>query len=82
MRVFGFLTLAATLTGLLACEDQPCRRYVDYICECHPEDPDFDCAELENTLIGADPTIQDQCAIDLADQQAIDDENGLACDII
>ena len=81
MRVLSIGALAVVVGALFACEDQPCNRYVDYICQCHADDPDFDCQELTNTLIGADPAVQDQCSIDLADQQAIDDQAGLACDV-
>lgn len=81
MRTALIMGLAAILGTLLACEDQPCTRYVDYICQCHADDPSFDCAELQNTLLGAEPEVQDQCYIDLQDQQEIDDADGLACDV-
>ena len=76
------LTLATLAIGALAaCDDQPCTRYVDYMCACHSGEEGFDCDELR--AIYADPgaDVANQCAIDLSDQQAADDEAGLACDI-
>lgn len=73
--------IAATLASLFACADDPCGEYVDYMCECHADDPDVDCGELERTLSSDDPDVLDQCAIDLADQREKDDEAGLTCDV-
>lgn len=67
---------------LTGCEDDdPCDRYVDYMCECHDEDPDFDCEELVNAYVGADGSVQDECALELADQRDVDDEAGLECSL-
>ena len=70
--VLGFFTL-------VACEDQPCDRYIDYVCACHADNPEFDCAELQVVLAGAEPEIQDTCAVDLADLEAQDAADGRAC---
>ncbi len=71
------------LTWLVAGSDceflQPCDDYVDYICTCHADDPDFDCDELRTVFADADPDLQDQCEIDLATQQEQDDADGLEC---
>jgi len=76
--------VAVTLVAIgTACEEdggQPCDRYVDYMCDCHGADPGFDCEELSNVFDDADPTIQDQCSIDLGDQQDEDDETGHECE--
>jgi hypothetical protein len=58
---------------------QPCDDYVDYMCTCHADDADFDCEELQSVFADADPALQDQCSIDLADQQDQDDADGLDC---
>lgn len=63
----------------VGCEPEPCDRYVNYICDCHADDPEFDCEEISQSLANADPSAQDQCAIDLADLQDADDEAGVAC---
>jgi hypothetical protein len=48
------------------------------MCECHADDDGFDCAELQTTYESADADLQEQCVIDLADQEAEDDASG-AC---
>lgn len=68
------------LLAVVACEDEePCDRYVDYMCECHADDPGFDCDELVNAYVGADGSIQDECALELSDQRDLDDQEGLDC---
>jgi len=78
MRFLLYLS-GVGLGTLVACDVQPCDRYVDYICVCHDQDPEFDCQELIDVLTDADPDVQDQCAIDLSDQQAQDAADGLEC---
>lgn len=74
MAVAGAFAMAAD------CElDDPCQEYVDYICTCHADDPDFDCEETRTVFSDADPNLQDQCAIELAEQEEIDQEEGLDC---
>lgn len=70
-----------SLLGACAAEDQPCDRYVDYICVCHADDPGFDCAEIERTFQGADPDVQNACALELAEQREVDEDAGLECDV-
>ena len=69
----------ALLLGLAACIEEPCDSYVDYMCDCHGEDTGFDCAQLQDIYSGADPEVQDQCAIDLDNQKAQDELAGLDC---
>ena len=79
MRRLLMVTLA--LGALLACEDEePCDRYVEYMCACHDGDEGFDCQELDNTLRGAESDVQDECAIWLTDQKDDDADAGLECD--
>ncbi|MBW1880263.1 MAG: hypothetical protein JRJ84_18025 [Deltaproteobacteria bacterium] len=63
------------------CDEQPCDQYVDYMCECHENDPGFDCEELSLVLSDADVDLQDQCEIDLAEQEADDADAGLECEV-
>ena len=79
MRITRSIGLLAVFTLGLACEVQPCDRYVNYVCDCHADDPEFDCDEISSSLTNADPAVQDQCAIDLADLQDADAEAGLVC---
>ena len=64
-----------------ACLYEPCDDYVEYLCTCHEDDPQYDCEALRTTYLDAEPAIQDQCAIDLADVQDEDDAAGLECAI-
>jgi len=76
LLVVAFVAMAAD------CElEEPCQDYVDYICTCHADDPDFDCQELRTVFSDAGPELQDQCAIDLDEQQDLDDQSGLECDV-
>lgn len=77
------LIVTAAVIGLFpACfEENPCDRYVDYMCDCHADDPEFDCAELNRIYASADPALQDQCAVELTSQQDQDDDDGLVCGV-
>lgn len=83
MLRIGFVAGMLIALGV-ACEEegggQPCDRYVDYMCDCHGADPGFDCEELASVFGDADPELQDQCSIDLGDQQDEDDETGHVCE--
>jgi len=70
-----------TLTALsLACSDSnSCDDYVDYVCECHADDPAYDCAALQTTYEDADDALQDECSIILADLEDQDDADGTGC---
>lgn len=82
MRSFvAIVGLGIGLIGLVACEDEPCNDYVDYMCSCHDGEEGFDCAELRATLSGAEPAVQDQCSLDLSEQQADDDSAGVECEL-
>ena len=73
-----FLIIGCVLVTALGCDElEPCDDYVDYMCACH--DVELSCADLEQTLSEADPDVQSQCAIDLADQRDDDDVEGLEC---
>jgi len=72
--------VAATLLLLGAtCSTEPCNRYVDYMCNCHAQDTGFDCEALRQVYSSADPSLQDQCSIDLSQQKTEDEQNGVTC---
>jgi len=74
--------LALAISVGFACDDTtPCDRYVDYMCDCHGDDPGFDCVELSNAYADADASVEDQCALELDNQQASDEDAGLQCDV-
>lgn len=74
LLALGFAAAAA------GCSDEdPCQDYVDYICDCHPDDPELPCEELQNTYADADDKLQDQCVTALEDQESADDDAGHEC---
>jgi len=77
----GLAIMASVLGVTMACtQDQPCDRYVDYMCACHDGEQGFDCAELAETYSSADAQVQNECALELKDQREKDDDEGLDCD--
>jgi hypothetical protein len=79
LREFGMWKLFLASGGLalaLACDaPSPCADYVDYMCDCHAEE--VDCASLRETYASADPAVQDQCSIDLDEQERADAAEGV-----
>lgn len=73
----SIVSLALLASG---CMYEPCDEYVDYICVCHEDDPEFDCGALSETFADADPALQDECALNLQDQQDEDQQDGLECE--
>lgn len=80
---YGIPVLAAFVGALFACDEpeNACDDYVDYMCDCHADDPEFDCETLTATYANAGPDVQDQCVIDLEDQQEADEAAGLTCPV-
>lgn len=74
-------SFALVLTGfILACaESEPCDEYVDYICDCHAEDPAYDCESLRTSYETADDSLQDECSIALANLEEQDERDGVGC---
>ena len=74
------LMMVVGLLGLgIACGAEPCQDYVDYMCDCHGEDTGFDCNELQRVYADADASVQQQCQLELSDQQDQDDADGETC---
>ena len=72
----------APVLWLAGCEEEdPCADYVDYICDCHADDPAFDCEEVRTTYANADAGVQDECAIALDEQEEADADAGLDCEL-
>lgn len=72
--------VVALLLSSAACEEaNSCDAYVDYICDCHANDASFDCEGLRTSLANASADVQDQCTIDLEDQEQADDDSGYVC---
>lgn len=73
--------LALALLFAPACDDSAgtneCDEYVDYMCDCHPDE--YDCDQLRNTYSDPDSETLDECAIALEDQEAQDEADGAVC---
>ena len=74
----GIVGLALLVVGFVAC-DEPvnvCDDYVAYMCDCHDE---VDCDAITATYADASASVQDQCTVELEDQQDTDEAAGLVC---
>ena len=74
---FTLLLLVSVACDGAASDNEPCDQYVDYLCECHADDPDFTCDEAHAQYDDAASDEQDSCLDALADQQAEDEQNGV-----
>lgn len=75
--------VALGLAVFTACEEEnACDRWADYVCTCHDGEPGFDCEALLELAESPTQTTVDQCAFDLAEQQDIDEEEGLDCPLL
>jgi len=73
----GWITTMGFLVVVGACAPvSPCDEYVDYMCACHP---DYDCDTLALTYDGAEPSLQDECAVLLDEVEDADREAGTEC---
>lgn len=79
------LILAGALVGLTACLDivspEACDDYVDYICDCHADDPEYDCEELRIVYQDAEGEELTDCQIALDEVQDEDDAAGDDCEL-
>jgi hypothetical protein len=74
MRKGGCVPL---LLAAAACEPgNPCDEYVSYMCDCHPE---LSCESFTTTYEDPDPSVQDECAVSLAEQEQEDSDAGVEC---
>jgi hypothetical protein len=81
-KSLAVLTIAGFFLAGANCNDDPCEDYIDYICQCHDDDPDFSCEDVKTTLEDADPEVKNQCALDLDELQVEDADNGDECDVL
>lgn len=80
LTVASLVACAGLGLGLSAClVESPCSDYVSYICDCHADDPEFDCEEASRAYENADSAVQDACFEDLRDLQDEDVANGWEC---
>jgi len=75
-----FLAFLALSTGCIE-EKNYCDEYVDYMCDCHEDDPDYDCAAQQAIYADADFEQQQECSISLDEQIQQDQDDGLDCQL-
>ena len=71
---------------LLACQDtistgNQCDEFVDYVCTCHDDNPEYDCNELSNIYSDPDSDQISECAYSLDEQKELDAESDLECEV-
>ena len=67
---------------LFACEENlstSCDEYVDYICSCHADNPDYDCGDLSNIYSDPDSEQMLECSTALDEQKVLDEEAQMEC---
>ena len=73
------------LSGILlsgACSDlseNPCEDYVNYVCECHADNPDLDCATLRAVHTNADVEVYEDCRLEHEALMQADSSLGEGC---
>jgi hypothetical protein len=76
---------ALLLPFAVACtvSSDPCDDYVDYMCDCHPEDADdpdgVDCEDLATQFPDTDPKLEEHCIAALDAQLDKDEANDWEC---
>ena len=64
-RTAGTLGLGLLLAA--ACEDlseNPCRDYVDYVCQCHADNPELDCDTIRAVHANAGVEQHEDCRVE------------------
>lgn len=80
IRWLGISAAAAALATGLGCDtEDPCQDYVSYVCDCHADDPEYDCEQIRTTYEGADADVQAECASALQDLEDADQAAGETC---
>ena len=59
--------LGLGLFFMAACDDlseNPCQDYVDYVCECHVDNPDLDCDTIRAVHANAGVELYEDCRVE------------------
>jgi hypothetical protein len=76
------VAVTLTMLAMFGCDEETaCDRWADYVCACKDGQDGFDCQELRDLAEGASTSVDEQCAVDLADQQQADDDAGETCEL-
>ena len=73
------LILSSLLLASCLEEKDYCAEYVDYMCSCHEDDPNYDCAAQQAIYEETTFDQQNQCATTLDEQLVEDENNGVNC---
>ena len=80
MNRVAMLSSILFFTGCFEEKDY-CTENVDYMYDCHADDPDYDCATQQAIYDDASFEQQTECALSLDEQLVEDDDNGLDCEL-
>jgi hypothetical protein len=77
------ITMLSSILFFTGCfeEKDYCTEYVDYMCDCHNDDSDYDCATQQAIYDDTSFEQQTECALSLDEQLVEDDDNGLDCEL-
>ena len=78
----GVLGLAPIWLLIVACDGvlgDPCTDYVNYVCECHADDPAYDCETIRLAHENHDVEQYEDCQFALDEAQAEDAATGFVC---
>lgn len=77
------ITMLSSILFFTGCfeEKDYCTEYVDYMCDCHNDDSNYDCATQQAIYDDASFEQQTECALSLDEQLVEDDDNGLDCEL-
>ena len=78
----GLLSVLPFFIGLVGCDvlgGDPCTDWVDYVCQCHADDPAYSCETVRIAHENADVEHYEDCQIALDEAQAQDALSGYEC---
>ena len=81
MKRLGLGLFALAAAGTACVSPTACDDYVDYVCECHADDPGYDCEELRLLYEDAEGAELADCQLAMQDQVAADEAAGDSCEV-
>ena len=78
----ALIRIAVAGIGGVACADlseNPCQDYVDYVCECHADNPDLDCETVREVHINAGVDLYEDCRVEHEALIQADEDLGTGC---
>lgn len=80
--MYRLIGVSLGFVGLVGCDGllgDPCTDWVDYVCECHADDPAYDCETIRLVHQNADVEHYESCQEELNEAQADDASTGYEC---